>query len=128
MRKLLFVSMLALASCGAPATPQEVAAAENGFIAADMLAMAYMTLPACAVPKPTSGPGMVCSDPAVKAVIKAKEMVAYNAFTTFQSATTSGSAADMAVLDAAIGALVNSIPVTTVVAPVVAAPATPAAK
>lgn len=105
---------LALPGCslftGASATPQQVAAAENGFIAADGLAMAYMTLPPCGVPKPTSGVAAVCSDPAVKAVIKAKEQVAYTAFQTFQSATASGSSADMAALDAAIAAMVNAIP------------------
>ena len=113
------------ATGGTPATPQEVAAAENGFIAADGMAMAYMTLPPCAVPKPTSGAGAICSDPATKALIKAKEQVAYTAFTTFQAATAAGSAADMAALDAAIAAMVNTIPTPTAVpAPAAAAPAT----
>ena len=117
MRNLILLGILALASCGPAATPQEVAAAENGFIAADKLAMAYMTLPVCAVPKPTSGAGAVCSDPAVKAVIKVREQEAYDAFTKFQSATGAGSSADMAALEAAITVFVSNVP-APVAAPV----------
>lgn len=117
MRSLILLGILALAGCGPAATPQEVAAAENGFIAADKLAMAYMTLPVCAVPKPTSGAGAVCSDPAVKAVIKVREQEAYDAFTKFQSATGAGSSADLAALEAAITVFVSNVP-APVAAPV----------
>ena len=118
MRSLILLGiLLSLACCGPAATPQEVAAAENGFIAADKLAMAYMTLPVCAVPKPTSGAGAVCSDPAVKAVIKQKEQQAYDAFVTFQAATKAGASADLAALEAAITVFVSSVP-APVAAPV----------
>ena len=110
MRAILLIGILALAGCGASATPQEVAAAENGYIAAERLALAYMTLPACAVPKPTSGVGAICSDPAIKAVIKQKDNEAYNAFIQFQGATKAGASADLAAMEVAISAFVASVP------------------
>jgi hypothetical protein len=117
MRAILLISILALAGCGAAATQQEIAATENGFIAAERLAMAYMVLPPCAVPKPTSGAGAICSDPAIKAVIKAKDNEAYNAFIQFQGATKAGASADLAAMEVAISAFVASIP-APVAAPV----------
>jgi len=120
MRKLVIIAAAAmlLGGCsfikelvnGKPATPQEVAAAENAYIAADMLAMSYMMLPTCAVPRPASGPGSICSDPATKLSLKQKEMKAYQAFTAFQAATAAGKSVDAAAMETAIDIFVNSIP------------------
>jgi hypothetical protein len=127
MCKLLPLALLAvLAGCGTPATQQEVAAMENSFIATDQLAMAYMTLPPCAVPKPTKGVGAICADPAIKIQIKVKEQEAYDAFVTFKSATSHGSSTDAAILEAAIGALLSSVPVPVPVPAATGVPPTPA--
>jgi len=117
MRNLIFVALLALGACTSPITPQEIAAMENGLTATDKLALAYESLPPCAVPKPTSGIGMVCSDPAIKVEIKGAEAKAYTAFKALQAATASGASAAMATAQAAFAVYVASVPAPAPVAP-----------
>lgn len=101
---LIAVACLALAACGAPVSPAEVAALESGLTAADRAALAYTTLPACPIATP------VCADAAVKAQIKAKEMTAYTAIKSMQASSAAGTPSSLALAQAALSAYLAVIP------------------
>jgi hypothetical protein len=76
-RLLALAPALAVAACAAqtavrPVSPQTIAEAELALTAAERAALAYTSLPPCPAAK-------VCADPALKAKIKAADIIAYNA-------------------------------------------------
>lgn len=92
---------LALAACTTPAVQTDAAAAEVALTTAERLALAYTTLPQCGA----AGATAICSDPAIKAKIKAADNTAY---TAVKAAETGGTTVAAAV--AAIAALQAVIP------------------
>lgn len=107
MKYLLLTSAaLMLFGCGTPIPASEIAALESGLTAADRTALIYTTLKSCSA----VGATPVCADDNVKAQIKAKEQVAYDAVKSLKSASAAGLSVDASIAQAAISAYLAVIP------------------
>lgn len=84
---------LALAACSTTTVQTDSAAAAVALTTAERLALVYMSLPQCGAPGATA----VCSDPAVKAKIKAADNTAYAAVKSAEAGMTTTAAAVAAI-------------------------------
>lgn len=102
MRKLIFAGLLMLGACGPTTTATYDA--KQGLLAADHVALVYLSQPPCATTVT-----ITCVDPASKAKIKAASATATAARHAADAAIAAGKTPDNASLTAAVVAFAGTV-------------------